>query len=167
MDDCKYLQDVTNETAQRFNSLRRFCLGRCKLLIQMATVVLEAQLTPELMSQAVRAMSEVELQSLERSLRDERLRRLSPDVPDDEAALLEAVRAPLPHQARWEQLQQWRESGDWNETLRSEMLELNQAREAANVRRVAAAMRLANLRGVSFKELWPQFVGSPAPLAMS
>lgn len=128
----------------------------------MATIVLEAQITPEMMSQAVRAMNETELNKLERSLRDERLRRFSPDVSDDEAALLSAVRASLPHQNRWEQLQQLRAENSWNETLREEMLELNEARESANVKRVAAAMRLANLRGVPFQELWRQLVGSPS-----
>ena len=128
----------------------------------MATVVLEAQLTPEMVSQAVRSMSESELEALERSLRAERLRRFSSDVPDDEAALLEAVRAPLPHQACWEQLIQLRETDDWNEALNAEMLNLNEAREAANVRRVAAAMRLANGRGVPFQQLWQHLVLSPA-----
>ena len=127
----------------------------------MATVVLEAQLTPEIMSQAVRSMNEAELEELERSLRDERLRRFSPDVSGDEAALLEAVAQPLPYQARCEQLTQLRENNDWNEALNVEMLRLNEAREAANVRRVAAAMRLANLRNVPFQQLWQQLVLSP------
>ena len=114
------------------------------------------------MSQAVRAMSESELEALERSLRDERLRRFSSDVPDDEAALLEAVMQPMPHQARWDELLQLRENEDWNEALNAELLKLNEDREAANVRRVAAAMRLANLRGVPFQQLWQQLVLSPA-----
>ena len=127
----------------------------------MATVVLEAQLTPEILSQAVRSMSEAELEELERSLRDERLRRFSPDVSDDEAALFEAVTQPMPHQARWDELLQLRENDDWNEALNAEMLTLNEDREGANVRRVAAAMRLANLRGVPFQQLWQQLVLSP------
>ena len=128
----------------------------------MATVILEAQLTPQIISQAVRAMSETELSELERSLRDERLRRFSPDVSEDESALLEAVRAPLPHQNHWEELQRLRADDCWDERARAEMLELNEARETANVKRVAAAMRLANLRGVPFPQLWQQLVGSPA-----
>ena len=127
----------------------------------MPTITLEAQLTPEVMSRAVRAMSETELEELERSLRNEKLRRFSSDVSEDEAALLEAVTQPMPHQARWDELLQLRENDDWNETLNAEMLRLNEDREAANVRRVAAEMRLANLRGVPFQQLWQQLVLSP------
>ena len=72
--------------------------------LQMSTITLEAQLTPAILSQAVRAMSETELEELERSLRNEKLRRFSPDVTDDEAALLDAVTQPMPHQARWDEL---------------------------------------------------------------
>ena len=67
----------------------------------MPTITLEAQLTPAILSQAVRAMSETESEELERSLREERLRRFSPDASNDEAALLEAVTQPMSHQARW------------------------------------------------------------------
>ena len=129
----------------------------------MPTITLEAQLTPAILSEAVRSMSETELEELERSLRDERLRRFSSDVPDDEAALLKAVTQPMPHQARWDELLQLRENDDWNEALSAEMLRLNEDRESANVRRVAAAMRLANLRGVPFQQLWQQLVLSPNP----
>ena len=133
----------------------------------MPTITLETQLTPAMLSQAVRAMSETELEELERSLRDERLRRFSSDVPDDEAALLEAVLQPMPNQARWDELRQLRENDDWNESLNAEMLRLNEDREGANVRRVAAAMRLASLRGVPFQSLWKDLVGSPSQTRIS
>lgn len=125
----------------------------------MATAISPAQLTPELISQAARAMSESELRNLEGFLRDERLRRLAPDVPDDIEALRAATSEPLPHGERWAQLQQLRADESWDESLQAELLELNEAREAANVRRVAAAMRLAKLQDVPFQTLWKQLVG--------
>lgn len=103
-------------------------------------------------------MSEAELKALENSLRLERLRRFSSDVPDEDAALLEAVRGPMPHQSRWDELQKLRDEDAWDEDLNAEMLRLNDDREGANVRRVAAAMRLAHLRGVPFKSLWQELV---------
>ncbi len=88
----------------------------------------------------------------------ELFRRFSSDVPDEDAALLDAVCGPMPHQSRWDELQKRRGEDDWNEELNAEMLCLNGDRESANVRRVAAAMRLSIMRGVAFDDLWKELV---------
>ncbi len=128
----------------------------------MATVLLEAQLTPALLSQAARAMTEAELRDLETSLREERLRRLAPD--DEEASLLIANQ-PLPEVERFDALTQKWESDGLSETERAELLALVSEREAINVERVEAVLRLSELRGQSFDDVWRQLMGEvPAPI---
>lgn len=99
-----------------------------------------------------------ETETLEHETPLELFRRFSSDVPDQDAALLEAVRGPMPHQSRWDELRQLRDEDAWDEELNAEMLCLNDDREGANVRRLAAAMRLAHLRGVPFDGLWQELV---------
>ena len=127
----------------------------------MATVLVEAQLSPALISQAARAMTEAELRDLENALRDERLRRLAPD----EEALLLTINEPLPHIERFAQLTQLWESGGLNQEERAELLALVSEREAINVRRVEAVLRLSELRAQPFDEVWHELMGEmPAPL---
>lgn len=128
----------------------------------MATVLLEAQLTPALLSQAARAMTEAELRDLEISLREERLRRLA---PDEEEALLLIINQPLPNIERFGALTRIWESDGLSETERAELLTLVSEREALNVQRVEAVLRLSELRGQSFDDVWHQLMGeAPAPL---
>lgn len=128
----------------------------------MATVLLEAQLTPALLSQAARAMTEAELRELEISLREERLRRLA---PDEEEALLLIVNQALPNIERFTELTQKWESDGLSESERAELLALVSEREAINVHRVEAVLRLSELRGQSFDDVWRELMGEmPAPL---
>lgn len=128
----------------------------------MATVLLEAQLTPALLSQAARAMTEAELRDLETSLREERLRRVA---PGEEEALLLIVNQALPDVERFNELTQRWESEGLSETERAELLALVSEREAINVQRVEAVLRLSELRGLPFDEVWRELMGeAPAPL---
>ncbi len=134
----------------------------------MATVLVEAELTPQMVAQAVRAMSEDELAALERELRAEKLRRLSGDSSGDSAGagpqedmLLEVIQRAAPHDERFAELREAGRQRPLSGSEQAELARLVEEREAANVARVAATMRLAELRGVPFDELWRQLVGVP------
>ena len=128
----------------------------------MATVLVEAQISPALLSQAARAMTEAELRDLESSLRTERLRRLA---PGEEETLLLIINQPLPHTERFAQLAQKWENGGLSEAERAELLALVGEREAINVARVEAVLRLSELRALPFDEVWHELMGeAPAPL---
>jgi hypothetical protein len=140
----------------------------CFVELDMATVLLEAEITPQMVAQAVRAMSEEELAALERELRAEKLRRLSEDSSEDaegalpqENALLKVIQQTAPHDERFTELREAGGRRTLSAVEQAELARLVEEREAANVARVAATMRLAELRGVPFDELWRQLVGVP------
>lgn len=127
----------------------------------MATVLLETELTPQMVTQAVRAMSEERLAALERELRTEKLRRLTAGIAPQERALLDVIQRAVPHSERFVALREAGGQDTLSQAEQAELARLVEEREAANVARVAAAMRLAELRGVPFEELWRQLVGVP------
>ena len=106
-----------------------------------------------------------ELESLEHSIRLERLRRTVRAVPSEERRLLQIINAPMPHTERFVVLtEKWQDEG-LSDAERAELLAIVSEREGQNVERVEAVARLSELRGVPFKMLWKQLMGeTPAPL---
>ena len=106
-----------------------------------------------------------ELESLEDSIRLERLRRTTRVIPEAQRRLLRIINEPMPEGERhavW--LEKWQRDG-LSEDERAEMLGIVMRREGANVLRVEAVMQGCELRGVPFVPLWKQLVGeAPDPI---
>ena len=118
----------------------------------MSVAQLEAQ---------VRQLNTEELFSLEAILRREKARRL--DVSSaQESELLDVINLPMPQTARFRELSLRREDGPLPDSEHQEFLELVEAREIANARRVHAVAALARQRNVAPTTLWEQMVGRPA-----
>lgn len=95
-----------------------------------------------------------ELESLEHSIRLERLRRVRRVGPDEERRLLKIINQPMPHAERFAVLtQKWQDEGLADEE-RTELLAIVTQREGQNAERVEAVGRLSELRGVAFSALW-------------
>lgn len=122
----------------------------------MPTLQIQAEVTPQMVTQMVQSMTEDELRLLERELKIEQLRRFSPDVPQEEKALLERALQLTPHESRWEKLTELRETRALSDEQLAELLQITEEREADNVERIAVVMRLAALRGEKFEALWPK-----------
>ena len=122
----------------------------------MPTLQIQAEVTPQMVTQLMRSMSEDELQLLERELKIEQLRRFSPDVPQEEAALLRRALQEPPQTERFEELRELRDSKALSSEQHAELMQIIEAREADNVVRVAVVGRLAELRGVRFERLWKE-----------
>lgn len=117
----------------------------------MSTAQLEAQ---------VQQLNLEELFSLETILQREKARRM--DVSSaHESELLDIIGAPMPATARFRELSLRREEGPLPDKEQQEFLELIEAREVANARRVQAVAALARLRNVAPAALWEQMVGRP------
>ncbi len=106
-----------------------------------------------------------ELESLENSIRLERLRRVRPTISAEERRLLQFINEPMPHTARFVALsEKWQDEG-LSDAERAELLALVTEREGCNAERVEAVRRLSELREVPFKTLWKQLMGeTPAAL---
>ena len=108
----------------------------------------------------VRQLDLDELFSLEAILRREKARRM--DVSSaQESELLDVINQPMPQTARFRELSLGREDGPLADAEQRDFLELVEAREVANARRVQAVAALARLRGVAPADLWDQMVGRP------
>ena len=117
----------------------------------MSVAQLEAQ---------VRQLDLDELFSLEAILRREKARRM--DVSSaQESDLLDIIGQPMPATERFRELSLRREDGPLPDAEQQEFLELVEAREIANARRVQAVAALARLRDVAPAALWEQMVGRP------
>lgn len=117
----------------------------------MSTAQLEAQ---------VQQLNLEELFSLEAILQREKARRM--DVSGArESDLLDIIGAPMPATSRFRELSLRREDGPLPDDEHQEFLELVEAREVANARRVQAVAALARLRNVAPAALWEQMVGRP------
>ncbi len=117
----------------------------------MSVTQLEAQ---------VQQLNLEELFSLEAILQREKARRM--DVSSArESDLLDIIGAPMPATARFRELSLRRENGPLSDGEGQEFLELVEAREIANARRVQAVAALARLRNVAPAALWEQMVGRP------
>lgn len=105
-----------------------------------------------------------ELESLEHSIRLERLRRTGRVVPEEERRLLHIVNRPMPHAERFGVLtEKWQDVG-LTEDERAELLAIVSEREGLNAERVEAVGRLSELRGVPFQTLWKQMMGETPAL---
>ena len=117
----------------------------------MSVAQLEAQ---------VRQLNGDELISLEAILRREKARRL--DVASaSESELLDIINEPMPQSARFRELSLRREDGPLADSEQREFLELVEAREITNARRVQAVAALAHKREMAPVELWEQMIGRP------
>lgn len=112
----------------------------------------------------IKTFPTTELESLEHSIRLERLRRIGRVVPEEERRLLQIINHPMPHSERFGVLtEKWQDDG-LSEDERAELLAIVSEREGQNVERVEAVQRLGELRGVPFMTLWKQIVGEPPAL---
>ncbi len=102
-----------------------------------------------------------ELESLERSLRLQRLQRAGTIASPEETQLLKRINAPMPQTERFVELRQKLQDEALSEDERDELIRISDAREEANALRVEAVMELANLQGRPFAQLWHQMVGAP------
>ena len=117
----------------------------------MSVAQLEAQ---------VQQLNLEEIFSLEAILQREKARRL--DISSaHESDLLDIINQPMPQTARFRELSLRREDGPLPESQQQEFLDLIEAREIANARRVQAVAALARQRNVAPAALWEQMVGSP------
>ncbi len=117
----------------------------------MSVAQLEAQ---------VQQLNLEELFSLEAILQREKTRRL--DISSArESDLIDIIHQPMPQTARFRELSLRREDGPLPEAQQQEFLDLVEAREVANARRVQAVAALAHKRDVTPADLWEQMVGSP------
>lgn len=122
----------------------------------MPTLQIQAEVTPQMITQMVQSMTEEELRLLERELKIEQMRRFCPDVLQDESALLQRALRPPPQAQRFEELAQLQEAGALSDPQHAELMQIIEAREADNVERVSVVMRLAALRGEKFETLWAE-----------
>lgn len=113
----------------------------------------------------VKTLPMPELESLEHSIRLQRLQRLGRGMPAEERRLLQIINDPMPHAERFLLLtEEWQDEG-LSQEERAELLAIVAEREGRNVERVEAVLRLSELRGVPFQTLWKQMMGeAPAPI---
>lgn len=130
----------------------------------MATLTLTAELTPEALGELVTSISEDELARYEHVFAEERRRRLVPGN-EEEVDLIEAINCPIPHAERYAELSPKWQAGVLTAEERAEWMAMIEDREADNVEKLAAVIRLAELRGVPFDPLWRQLMG-PVPRAV-
>lgn len=106
-----------------------------------------------------------ELESIQISLRLERLRRAKQMAPAEEMRLLQIINQPAPHPKRFASLsRKWEEDGLTDEE-RAELLDIATKSETLNAERIEAVQRLSESRGIGFETLWKQLMGeAPAPL---
>ena len=106
-----------------------------------------------------------ELFSLEAILQREKARRLDiSSAREDE--LLDIINQPMPQTARFRELSLRRENGPLPDAQQQEFLELVEAREVANARRVQAVAALARQRKIAPAVLWEQMIGRPPERAV-
>ena len=103
----------------------------------------------------VKSYSIDELESLEQSLRRERLQRLSGVLSAEETRLFAVINEPLPGGEELRLLRCKREEGSLGEDL-ERLLELENAREIAWARKLKAVAELARERGQDFEALYQQ-----------
>ena len=122
----------------------------------MSVAQLEAQ---------VQQLNLEEIFSLEAILQREKARRLDiPSAREDE--LLDIINQPMPQTARFRELSLRRENGPLPDEEQQEFLELVEAREVANARRVQAVVALARHRKIAPAVLWEQMIGRPTERAV-
>ncbi len=112
-----------------------------------------------------KTFSLAELESLEHSLRLERLRRTQRGLSAEETRLLKIINQPMPHAQRFADLtQKWQDEG-LEDHEHTELLSIVTQREGLNVERIEAVQRLSELRGVPFLTRWKQLMGeAPTPI---
>ena len=105
-----------------------------------------------------------ELEALEMALRREKLRRCGNVLSAAETRLFEIINQPMPGAERFRELEPSWEAGTLSDEERAELLEIVEAREEINARRLNAVIKLAELRGESFDTVWRQIMGAtPQP----
>ena len=104
-----------------------------------------------------------ELESLEHSIRLERLRRSHRGLSAEETRLFEIINQPMPRIERFRELEPFWEAGTLSDDERAELLEIVEAREILSAERIDAVRQLAELRGTSFEALWQQIMGETPP----
>jgi len=97
-----------------------------------------------------------ELESLEQSLRLERLRRTRSVLSAEETRLFETINEPLPNGEELLLLRSKREDFSLTEEERARLVDLEHQRETAWARKLKAVSQLADLRGQDFESLYQQ-----------
>jgi len=97
-----------------------------------------------------------ELESLEQSLRLERLRRTRNVLSAEETRLFEVINQPLPGSQRLPELRAKRDSHTLSPDELDELIRLDDEREEVWARKLRAVADLADYRGVEFDTLYRQ-----------
>ena len=121
----------------------------------MATAHAEPRLSPEQLLHAVDLMSADEIASFARRVIELRARRVAPLLSSDESPVLERINRALPssRQARYEALLARRDDHALSEAEHDELVALSDEFEALDADRIVAVSELAQLRGVSLRQM--------------
>jgi len=121
----------------------------------MATIVLQAQISPDDLLKAADQLSLTELEQFLANLLALRARRRAPGLPTEEAELLIEINRGIPSEtrARHEELLAKREAETLTPEEHEELLRVVEQVEALQAERVEHLARLARLRGVSLGTL--------------
>lgn len=121
----------------------------------MATIVLQAQISPDELLKAADQLSLTELEQFLANLLALRARRRAPGLPQEEADLLLQINRGIPSEirARYEKLITKREDETLTREEHEELLDLVEQVEALQVERAEHLARLARIRGVSLSAL--------------
>ena len=104
----------------------------------------------------VKTFPTADLESLEQSLRRQRLQREKRVLGEEETRLFSVVNAPLPDAERLRELRTQREQQTLSEAEHAELMRLENEREIAWAGKLRAVARLADVRGEEFDALYQQ-----------
>lgn len=121
----------------------------------MATVQINADLTPDTILEAVKQFSPEELDEFTLKVHTIRAQRTTPHLSQREAELLKQVNEGLPQDELrpLQELRQKLETGTITETERAKYLQLTEKLEQYDVKRLAWLIELAQLRNQTVAEL--------------
>jgi hypothetical protein len=124
----------------------------------MATITLQAELTPQLVSQASPSMSEEELAQIERIVQAERRRRHitanAGVLSATESRLFSIINDPLPETDELLVLRADLENETLTEAGQLRLMELEDELESVWAEKLRAVSELADFRGVDFDKLY-------------
>lgn len=124
----------------------------------MPTIQISAELSPDLLLQAAKQLSETELEQFAAQLLALRGRRHVPSFPRGEAELLLKINQGVPAdlQARYQALIAKRQTETLSPSEHKELLQLTEAVEQWDAKRIELLTELAGVRGVTLTALMRQ-----------
>lgn len=121
----------------------------------MPTIHLEAQVSPDDLLRAADQLGPAELERFASQVLTLLAHRRAPSLSADETQLLQTINQgiPAPLRERYEALRVRRDEGRLTLEEHAELLQLSDAIEASDVRRLEHLDKLARLRGVSLQAI--------------